>query len=381
MDFSQMTVRELHQYAMGNPETPYAKELVDALIKTEDAEMIFYAGQFWSDHIYSKRLFDQLVQMKSIEYLYQIYNYWMDDRYSNKELAMALCEHGRTYEINYMIKFLPKDCYDEELVDAVMKNNDCRALYNLIEKWPDEKYNEEIGNKFIDRLKYLIETTGECNLKMTFFFLGERLSSKKYDKRMLDIILNDNNDASDDPFALGWIVERWDEDRFDRKRVVEKLLTYDDVETILLAVKRWPKKHYDEMLINYLIDNSDSYDLCEIVMMNSVDLDLKIVQRMFKKMKSIDRNLKGFETLFDNISYEKNVDEKAIIYIVHKMFEQKSFETLYNIGMNWRDSLFIPSIGHYLYRSGSAEHIQTAQKHWPKDRLQYLCKPKIVVNY
>ncbi len=54
---------------------------------------------------------------------------------------------------------------------------------------------------------------------------------------------------------------------------------------------------------------------------------------------------------------------------------------LYRFGKTCSSSIFASEIGRYLYHSRNQELIEMAMKDWPKDRLQYLCKSKIIVKY
>ncbi len=78
--------------------------------------------------------------------------------------------------------------------------------------------------------------------------------------------------------------------------------------------------------------------------------------------------------------YKKNKFSKQL---AHQFVLADDIMELYRWGVEEEcpDEVFVPEIGYYLYNSNNQEFIKLAMEYWSKDRLQYLCKSKIIVSY
>ncbi len=355
MNFSKMTAEELYQYGIDNPNTPYASELVDALIATNENHMMLKAGRDWSDSLYSEEIFDAL--MKYSEYAEYIGK--LMDRNERggikeviiKDLAENLPQHVLDYilPVDDTLDFFPvftKAIKGEEVPDDV---------------WNDDKSNTEDLHNFLSLFQFVI------NLDVGEFccYIGCFWSNDRYNSRVLDHLIQSEN------FDKLWLAgAKWSDERYSDKIKYALLETEDDYR-IADAIVSWPKSRYDEKMLDYLLENGTVFNLIDII--NSKNHKHLLEERTI--MLNYE-NIRGFD--FDESKFDYGDFTK---HVVNKLFSLKDAEKLYHLGLIIDDEDFIPQIGYYLYKLGDEEYIEKAISEWGSNRCKYVCKTEVAVEY
>ncbi len=344
MDFSKMTAEELLQYGIDVPNIPYAEDLVEELIKKSfnrklgaDGFLIFEAGKYWSDEVYSKDLLKALMVGQEYELLFRVFKEWQSDRYCAKELSLFLLRNAPFELIINKVEDFPDDCYDRTFLDVSLEILGDESFGLVAENWPKVKYDKSI-------LEILVSYWHES------------------------LLLNQSE---------------WPNIEGCNKIVVDELLGRGFMEDITWAIKLFEKKNYDERLFEAIIEDGSWDDFYNACSSTNVPYGTYMLPIMVDKAEADDIDdffdfLDRYGTGRSNVEWPDNAFSK---HIAQALFEMNCAEKLFEIGARWNGYVFTPDIGYCLFKLGNDEYIEKARKEWPKDRIKYVGKPKIFVEY
>ncbi len=339
-----MTAEELFQYGIDTPNTPYAGELAEALIKnlnidfTKDGLLIFEAGKYWTNAIYSKDLLKELMIRREYELLFRVFKEWHSDRYCAKELSQFLLKYAPIELIINKIENFTDECYDKIFLNILLDKlgDGDESFHTIAEHWPKDKYDKYIFKALVP---YWYE----------------------------DLLIEQSE---------------WPDVEGCSEIVVDELLTSRFIESIVDAVRLFDKKNYDERLFEAVVERGSLQDFYEVCNSENVPYSDRILSIINDK---IEKDIDEFLYFAEEYGCEYfNIKWPGITfssYIVEKLFEMDCIDQLFEAGLYWNDDTFVPKIGHCLFKLGNDEYIEKARKEWPKDRIKYVGKPKIFIEY
>ncbi len=318
MDFSQMTAEELYQYGIDNPDTPYADELVDKLLKDADVEELLEYGVCNPNTPYADKLVDALLKTADIEAFVVAGEEWSDSVYSERILDELVKYGDFVVLINDLIKRVEDGCSSYYVVDDLIEGISYEFLMNSgipscsefiqdvidnRDKGPDYIKNNYSENN-IHNMLGLINFGRSLPLKRQYFTIGMYWPDGRYDDIMVDYLIK-----------------------------TEKATLYTGNKEIIKAINQWPKYRYDERLLRHLFDTGYTEDLIRTI------------------------NYKG---------------EDFAVHIADKLLCSRDAAKLYELGCKIDDKYFVPEIAINLYRLNNQEYTEKAKTDWSESRASFM---------